>query len=149
MAPVVLCYLLTVLWVRSYWWRDDAWRIDAGGSTIRLMSNQGTASIIRAPFPAGGVTSAWQIRSYQIAPASSQSRLPRLASGFQWNRGSGRISVDVPFYQLVVVSGILAVPAVMHLWKQRPLRINFSLRALLAATAFVAVLLGLIVAATR
>jgi hypothetical protein len=53
------------------------------------------------------------------------------------------------FFFLVVVSGILAVLAVMHLWKQRSLRINFSLRALIAAMAFVAVLLGLIVAATR
>jgi hypothetical protein len=59
----VLCYLLLVLWVRSYWWRDDAWRIGAGGIMFRMMSNQGVISITIAPFPTRGIASAWQVRS--------------------------------------------------------------------------------------
>jgi hypothetical protein len=95
----------------------------------------------------------WQIWSYEIAditPVSLVQRSSILASRFEWRWYPNSIFITVPHWFLVLFCGALAaVPWIFRRWQRPSFRIRFSVRTLLLVISFVAVLLGLIAAATQ
>jgi hypothetical protein len=133
----IMAVLLVALWVRSYRSRDAilGWlpiplyfQVDSDRGAIHLILNQevATTQIKVETTGAMGIAVPWAIRLY---------RNPRFGWWF---------NVATPHWSLFLLSTILAASP----WiRQSPWR--FSLRTLLIATTLVAVVLGLIVWATR
>jgi hypothetical protein len=150
----ILCLLLIVLWVRSYWvWEDllyskDTPRPPKVELSTRIGSRKGTIYLWHSTMDnlaeVGGEALSWQVNgSDDIAPYPS--------TGFQWHRSNpnGRRSADhdtficVPHWSLILLATMLgAAPWIS--WSKR-----FSLRTLLVAVALLAVGLGLAVYALR
>jgi hypothetical protein len=150
-ACVAACYLLVLLCVRSYWWRDRAWIIGFNNVLTQLSSDQGSLSLERRSYHShSDSTGWWQIWSYQIGTGASQMRRSSiLATRYEWRWHPDSIAITVPHWVLILASGALAAPWLCHAWKRQPYRIRFSTRTLLIVTGFVAVFLGLIAAATQ
>ncbi len=123
--------LLTVLWVRSYWWADVVTGDLNGFDYLNLKSDSGTLQFawILSDVP-NGEASEWRYRT--DAPSSPSPR-------YNWMRGHRNFIMPIPF---ALISPVIAC-AIIGPW----LRVSnrFSLRTLLIATTLVAVGLGLIV----
>jgi hypothetical protein len=130
----ILCVLLIVLWVRSYWWHSYInWRNSAGG--LNVSSYQGVVDILRHSIPTNAAgwsimeepANKWAARTNGRPP----SLIPRVV------RGPAAIGIQFPYWLLMLVTAaVAALPWVKS---------RFSLRTLLIATTLVALLLGLVV----
>jgi hypothetical protein len=140
----VVCVLLIVLWVRSYWWYDTL-AIYPSSRSFGLGSIQGELVYATTNFPSTfGPQPEWAARSEYITaktgfPLMKDGRpLPRTL-GFGWFLDVNWLYLFVPHWFPMLVFVALAPAS----WIPRKDR--FSLRTLLIATTLVAVVLGLIV----
>jgi hypothetical protein len=125
----IACVLLLVLWVRSYWWEDQALVPRPGGTVIVLGSGHGQLALGRV---ANNFLTEW-ILLQEKAGYYNQTYLSG-SSGY-W---------QVPHWIPMLCTAVSSVLP----WI-RQLKWRFSLRTLLIATTLVAVVLGLIVYAAR
>jgi hypothetical protein len=129
----ILCVLLIVLWVRSYWWWDTLHHVESGSERTTLGSNFGTLYLMHSMKPASDTRRWTLIRDEAL----------RTPTKLRWRYVSGMVVIVVPDWIPVIIAGtIAAVPWI------RPAKC-FSLRTLLIATTLIAVVLGLVVYATR
>jgi hypothetical protein len=141
----VLCLLLIVLWVRSYWW-DEVFFFPAGGKRYHSQSWCGRIVVGRSEFKKG------QARNVQFWRQPVTSGLREIAHigenvlGFKYLHSPPPSLISVTFPDWFLVS-VFATVAVLP-WI-RKLSWRFSLRTLLIATTLVAVMLGLVVWAAR
>ena len=137
----VLCALLIVLWVRSYWWTEvrtllitEKWSVSYGlypgviGIGVRS-GDDGTPLILEAD-------DWWSVQQLRGSPAYSS----RVLGYFGYGGGV----VALPYWFAVLLAVTLAVAP----WV-RQLNWRFSVRTLLITTTLVAVVLGLSVYAAR
>src|SRR5262245_8434139 len=90
----VICLLLIVLWVRSYWWHDIVFKVEPGDQVTAVRSSYGTAYFARMVVPPRvGRTSApliphgWRIRSSEANEVRKQ---------FAWRFTPGNVIVMFP-----------------------------------------------------
>jgi hypothetical protein len=140
----IICLLLILLWVRSYWWQDSLSRSATSRGLLVFSSSRGTLMLLECPplgYPAA--TLGWHLGSYRQEPSEQSGE--RSEDGWPWpftwhfNQISGQFIIRAPHWLFVTASGILAVVTPWLPWR-------FSLRTLLIAMTLVAVVLGLIVA---
>ena len=139
----IACVLLIVLWVRSYWWMDSlTFKFPAWQSGIQMNSFQSTTEIGIRDY--GFDENFFTVTHERIISRSEiQDDFGRVLDTrwFHVIGGRGDILVIVPDWFLMLIS--IAFAAVSWLpWR-------FSLCTLLIATTLVALVLGLIVYATR
>jgi len=120
----IICLLLSMLWVRSYWKWDDIHHVK-GRFVINFGSTGGIMYFRDAPVPRTPPTQGWGYRSDD--------------SAFKWS--SAPPSIETSHSTFVLLSGSFAVLP----W----VRWRFSLRTLLIAMTVMAALLGAIVWAVR
>jgi hypothetical protein len=140
---LIACVLLVALWVRSYWWHDRAWWAPSSSRLFTLISWQGRISFFHGTherseagyYPSGR---GWAALSYKdIRPEHGTPH---------WSYSSDTDWIFVLFPHWLPLPFFVVLTAAPWLAK---LRWRFSLRTLLIATTLVAVVLGLIVYATR
>ena len=131
----VICLLLIVLWVRSYWKSDMISHLDSKGRKKVLGSNYGTVYFtqMNVPLVASGPPHGWK---YETGDATDSRK------HFEWASGSKNV-IRVPNLPLATVLALAACLAPVRLPKR------FSLRTLLIGITLVAVALGLIFALSR
>src|SRR5690349_11539809 len=124
----IVCLLLIVFWVRSYWWRDllsghtaNRWFvIESVSGHVAFMSQNDAA----------GISTTWSFGSW----------------GPHTQRFGLRLNYDLAlrYWSFVVSFALLAVTPWLAVLRSKPSqsRWRFSLRTLLIATTLVAVLLG-------
>jgi hypothetical protein len=137
----ILCVLLIVLWVRSYWWHDElSLRYK---TSISLQSFRGEQFIASSSQPWKIYKASrfgpdprrpwdWTLRSRPL-PKDPENRM-----GFFWASDDDGLAVVVPHWLLALLTAIMAA-----IFSTPWLRWSFSLRTLLIATTLVAVVLGL------
>jgi hypothetical protein len=142
----VVCLLLVVLWVHSYWYRDLVMAQHPAWGDISMVSLQSKVSwIVGRPRPSRR-KARFEMRSIPIALAIAemegmQPALPEghSASSFTTERWRGSFGMVLPYWFLILSVVVLAGLPWLTLSKR------FSLRTLLFVTTIVAVLLGAIV----
>jgi hypothetical protein len=113
----LLCLLLIVLWVRSYWWLDFAYYQYSASNCFRAIFHEGQVLFLTEASP---------------GQANDLTRGSIRHQGFDstaWN--------VVPFWIFPIIAGLLATAPWIRQWKWR-----FSLRTLLIVTTLVALALG-------
>jgi hypothetical protein len=126
----ILCLLLAILWVRSYWWYDGVFfpgphRIDSAQGRIFFDEHFRATGPLRVT------------QTYHLGDVRYQGQNP-IKVGALMPVGVGR---SIPHWLLLMaVSALVAVT-----W----IRWRFSLRTLLIATMLIAVVLGAIVYAVK
>jgi hypothetical protein len=140
------CVLVIVLWVRSYWHLDEVtWGLSSGPG-YKFISLNGQVLMRRYPSREGAVSLGWRVSHlpphYSLAfPAN----WPSTFCGFSLAFSEGRpYRATSPQWFLAALAGTFAIAPWIPWLKWR-----FSLRTLLLATTAVALLLGLIIYATR
>jgi hypothetical protein len=130
----IACVLLIALWVRSYWWWDSlGHKLHAKCAVAaNSFSGQTAFSLYRS---AGGT---WRYFSERLEGRSPSFSPPAPTSGFGVAADSLGTSIFIPHWMLALIFAACGTTP----W----FRWRFSLRALLIATTFVAVVLGLVVA---
>jgi hypothetical protein len=132
----IVCVLLIVLWVRSYWICDIAYGWFGFPGYLQIDSNHGDIKLIaNAEF----MQPKWRYTSC-VPSVNDRLWFAKLdtKSRFGW-----WLNVSVPhWFSIVVTANIAAAP--WFGWSNR-----FSLRTLLIATTLVAVMLGIIVWSSR
>jgi hypothetical protein len=155
---LIACVLLIVLWVRSYWqYQMLLVRLNTS-SDLQILSYRGKVATIISPPKITIAT-----RSFRMAPRAGYTS----NDAWEWSHGSvesglggelqdnfeadrrnpfesresERTTIITPDWFLVLISAVVAIPP----W----LRLRFSLRTLLIATALVAAVLGSTVWALR
>ena len=119
----ILCVLLVVLWVRSYF-RQDVVFLDRVPVAIQLSTYKGTITYLRVDNPFGNKKGSWSAFS---TPIPTMFQLPRYS---YFDRNCSRAPLWIP------VLGCIPLGAASWVrWK-------FSLRTLLVATTLIAVVLG-------
>jgi hypothetical protein len=141
----VVAVLLCVLWVRSYWWFDPIRLSYPKGLSAQITSWDGHISI-RPTFRSNDIFERYS-PSYLQNPVIVKDEFGRVADA-KWiyvlrYPTDGFNEIYIPHWMVAVLMGGIAVAPWIHLRKR------FSLRALLIATTLVAVLLGLVVWASR
>jgi hypothetical protein len=131
----ILCLLLTALWVRSYL-RWDVVCQDKWAAFIAVSSSRGYVQLVAADNPLQSQAQGWTISRRPLLI-----RFPRFKTntGFAWSATPNAMSLTVPHWLLVLCCLLLSTTPWIH-WR-------FSLRTLLIATALVAGVLGLLMAA--
>jgi hypothetical protein len=151
-ASGIICLVLIVLWVRSYW-KMDLLTLPISSTRVVEIGVVKGVIMFRAPplsyfRSKGWLGTASELRGLSSTPAPQSNSSKRPQPSRTWIRvestpiGSGG-QVHVPYWMLVVVSAALSLP----LLKSKPWR--FSLRTLLIGMTVVAALLGALVWATR
>ncbi len=133
----MLCLLLILLWVRSYWRFDYLCRLNRTPVYIGIESDTGLIALTwidlrLRPRATQNLAPGWTHSVLRPAVADNTRRRFQLASM------SGFLQVVFPHWLLVIPTAAAATSP----WLPR----SFSLRTLLIATTLVAVVLGLIVA---
>jgi hypothetical protein len=131
----ILCVLLVVLWVRSYWALDFIRTRPIGTRQLYAMSGRGIVAIGSNDDPYGPQ---WEHTSYANAWIAPREEIP--LHGFGYWRVPGGLLTSGPYWFLVLLSGTVAA----FPWICFSLR-RFSLRSFLIATTLIAVVLGLAV----
>jgi hypothetical protein len=137
----ILCALLVVLWVRSYWWADS-FRYGRSSHVVELDSKD--SRLYLRGSTTGGAALQPYLRPHRQVDADLFSRINASASpmGFGMYVDVALINTSTliaPHWFPVFVAGAFAVVPWIH-WTKR-----FSLRTLLIATTLIAVVLGLVV----
>jgi hypothetical protein len=137
----ILCVMLIVLWVRSYWWFDPIRLSYPNGPSLQITSWDGHIST-RPTFRSNDIIERIP-PSYLQNPIIVKDEFGRTADA-RWiyvlrYPTDGFNEVYVPHWMLALLMGGLAVAPWIHRSKR------FSLRTLLIATTLVAVALGLVV----
>ena len=142
-ACLVVCVLLIVLWVRSYFQRDNlAWTVGST-SELQIASYKGMVTYLSEPYsgnlPLGLFL--WTQRIRTSVPNLGEGLVPA-KWGVGWmDMGRATIIIRIYYWLPTTIFAMLAAAP----WLPR----NFSLRTLLIATTMVAVVLGLIVWSMR
>ena len=141
----IACVLLTVLWVRSYWYWDSACDHISGTQGLELYSLRGKTYIsyirqIRPPDPERGWYCGSDLISEYEAKYKERARLP---GSLIWEFEGAMPYLSLPHSLYALVFATIAAVPWIH-WSRR-----FRLRTLLIATTLVAVGLGAIVYAVR
>ena len=134
---LIVCVLLIVLWVPSYFSFDGLVVSDSTHHTT-LYSDKG--SIAFTHLPRGFGPSSARKTSWRVTHS------PRMfdLKDWDWQVSKTYQSIQIPFwFPVTLVAALALVPWI------RQLKWRFSLRTLLIATTLVAVLLGLIYYASR
>jgi hypothetical protein len=128
----ILCVLLIVLWVRSYWTHDMVWgwfhfpgylQVDSSCGVVKIIANAEQYEFI------------WQFKSF-TPEVFDRHWFFKLGTN---DRFTWWLDIYVPHWLLVTAFAALAVAPWIH-WSN-----SFSLRTLLIATTLIAVVLGLVV----
>ena len=126
----ILCVLLVVLWVRSYWWKDYVgtpfgWFVGSSRGIVVA----GTSSL-----PLHVTTQDWDFKSVAVDPSAAPWASGVL--GFDHRQEVGLLNFFyVPYWFFILIAGVFtAIP-----WTPSN---RFSLRTLLIATTAIAILLG-------
>jgi hypothetical protein len=132
----ILCVLLVVLWVRSYW-QADALTL---ASHLKLSSADGCIQF-QTMFAPYSFKDDWAYSSWRMRWPPYEQTIVDIAEQnlFRFRRSSMHGPGLVPYWLAVCIAATLAAAP----W------IRYSLRTLLIATTAVAVILGLVVYATR
>ena len=129
----LVAVLLTVLWVRSYWWEDVV------VLPMRIIgSREGAIGMIswpRAVVPVG------QTGWIPISRSVKETASPAQGPSWRFSSNQNQLWIVCPHWFL----GLAATTLTIAPWLSR-LRWRFSTRTLLIATTLVAIVLGLIVA---
>jgi len=143
------CVLLSVLWVRSYWWTDTV----AGplSETKRLVIGSVTGWLqFRLDDRKGEPVNMtrWRLKSDSLQRLYDQIRALHKGARIQPIGETAHFGMNgdtffMPYWFPVLVTCIMA--AALGIWRR--CRLSFSLRTLLIATTLVAVVLGIVVAA--
>ena len=128
----ILCVLVMVLWLRSYWW-DESWNVRFSATTyLHFGSDEGVLFL--------GNNSALPM------PPNYHRETPGLYSDQQGLIktpallfDAGDYQIGIPYWLTLLVTASFAVSPWLRLSNR------FSLRTLLIATTLIAVLLGLVV----
>jgi hypothetical protein len=138
----VLCVLLAVMWVRSYWVADAVTYIHSVKRLVNTYSAWGRCLITVRPQSWADLSSAQY--SYDI-DSQSFVTLPNALLGFYFHQvpSEAVTTVVVPYWFATLLTG--AVAAVASPW----FHWRFSVRTLLVITAIVAVSLGSVVTTIR
>jgi hypothetical protein len=137
----IACVVLIALWVRSYW-REDTLSLNRPYRLI-MVSLCGDVQLFHTGFEcmfASEIDRSFDVRTAEILPEKI-----RHGKSFSFTRGNyeGDLEIDVPHWcPIVVMASLVVFPWIK--WSNR-----FTLRNLLTVTTLVAVVLGLIVYATR
>lgn len=136
----ILCVLLILLWVRSYWSVDY---VDTSKAlhNWHVASRKGEILISESYSPPPPVAVRRWDWNFNYEWYYKQNFPERVLLGFQFHHGWDGKRTTVPYWFPVVLSA-LPIALVWLPWK-------FSLRTLLIATTFIAVMLGLATYATR
>jgi hypothetical protein len=133
---LIACVLLIVLWVRSYSYYDC------------MDSHLASSRVLAIASDVGGVGVFWNFVDFDLENGNGDFELavrdfaPSLSAlGFSLNWEGGLYGARVPYWFLIVA--IAVAPVVINR------RWRFTLRILLIATTLVALVLGLIVWASR
>jgi hypothetical protein len=127
----LLCLLLIALWVRSYWASDNVSWVYSTPRGIAATVFAGQIQISKYLY-AGANRVEWRLnRSTEESPVM-----------WKLGLGYGPGSVVLPLWLLAILTGVLSLAPWFSLKR-------FSLRALLIATALVAVVLGLVAWAAK
>jgi hypothetical protein len=149
----ILCLLLIVLWVSSYFYVAGVWRVAQGGRATVLMSESGCLVLMRYVTVRGTPRTNWQLWGHTHAEAESapptlqpfnfQTRrfVQRSELPFTWFPNANTFYASLPHWAAAFCCGCHALAPCM-----RP---RFSLRTLLIGMTAVAVVLGLIFALSR
>jgi hypothetical protein len=146
----VLCLLLIVLWVRSYQWADTFSFPITSKHLLGVGSAQGGMTAIKSEYVPGYYKSRWEFEHFPIAdPSTAKLFRPHNRPGFYGVFDLGFI-VSAPFFVICVpywclIGGAIAIGYAP--WTQR--FGSFSLRTLLIGMTVVAILLALILWASR
>jgi hypothetical protein len=132
----IVCLLLIALWVRSYWYVASMSKLDSQNWVMAFASSKGQIRFTHMVWFGGGSWPGWHYRKNRIDSTTSN---PHFELELWW---FGRI-IGMPHWLLAATAAALAAAP----WIQR-LRWRFSLRTLLIVTMLVAVVMGIIVAAT-
>jgi hypothetical protein len=130
-AWAILCVLFVALWWRSYWWVERIHMPTLGNQAVVVGAAPGTFVFQMAP--------------YSVLPAYLRYPADEWLVGTTHSRVWGKFdirsnSVVLPYWLLVVTTaGVATIPWLRQLPHQ------FSLRTLLIAMTFMAVVLGAIV----
>jgi hypothetical protein len=143
----VLAVLLCVLWVRSYW-SCDLLRRNILGTRLEIIAVEGRLKITRTGPRPNWIGPLPSTLSYQLDQPEAGT-LVRHIRGFanSWGFGIKRgesSAVLVPYWFAATIAGTFAVVPWLPGWSKR-----FSLRTLLVATTFIAVVLGAVIYAVR
>ena len=129
----ILCVLLIVLWVRSYWRIDALFGLGSAPQYFAVGSEHGVVSVTGNPNLLALLHAAnWKLEGFPPGPKPDQSGF--LGFYYETSQQQGT-HLRLPICFLV----ILSVTATAAPWIRR-----FSLRTLLIATTLVAVALGMI-----
>jgi len=146
---LIVCVLLIVLWVRSYWRLDvvqygflDTWGFTANSTNGRLLFfRQELASNYFPRWQASSVSDQPWINTYFPARSSTL--------GFRFERVPASVIVQIPHWFPILVTGALAAATGLQVAKSLRGYYRFSLRTLLIVTTLIAVGLGLAAYAAR
>jgi hypothetical protein len=130
----IVCLLLIVLWVRSYWTCDIFTRID-GEQITTVKSNRGALFLARITTRQ---TIGQKTRSTGWSYSNNEAMDP---AATLWGNATYTVSTTVAYLAIVlVVAAVSSVPWIQ--WR-------FSLRTLLLTMTFEAILMGLLAALVR
>jgi hypothetical protein len=130
----IACLLLIVLWVRSYWWIDEAAGPTPDGHALLLSSSNGALEFGRQP----NTQKDWPGWTFVHTSAKFIPwQWQRSGSRFQWQSSAIGIYGRVPWWFPVVCGAVFSLLP----WVGKA---RFTLRTLLIATTLVAVVLRLI-----
>jgi hypothetical protein len=138
----VICLLLIVLWVRSYWW-NEVFAFPAGGKRYHAQSLCGRIVLGRSDFNKG------QARTVQLWRQAVTNGLREIAHngenvfGFEYIHSARPELIAVTLPELFLVAAFAAVATIP--W----IHCRFRLRTLLIVMTLFALLLGLVVYAIR
>ena len=139
----ILCVLLVVLWVRSYWWYDYGGSGIANMSGLLFESANGVTVVLFLP----PITESLSWQRWFLGRCRAQ--IPLRVTGYDEECAADGFRLRiyprwgfraaVPHWSLAIVSATVAAIPWIHLSKR------FSLRTLLVATTLIAVVLGTVV----
>jgi hypothetical protein len=135
----VLCVLLIVLWVRSYWWFDQASLPYPSNQSVLLFSCQGRFGSCHQEIGLHQflLTHAKVEQVVISADDSGQTPTAWWPQVLRWK--SGEVEVHIPFWMPTLTLATLCAIPWVHFKR------TFSLRTLLIATTLIAVVLGMVV----
>jgi hypothetical protein len=131
----VVAVLLGVLWVRSYWWKDNVLGRLSDHSAVYLESSRGGVGFSYVGSENKLIYEGWKVRTFKAIRITESRPL------FSWSSHPMETTLLTPHWFAVALMAVpIAVP-----W----LSWRYSLRTLLIATTVVAVVLGMIVWMSR